>query len=345
MLPTSYKWLAELGRMRIDRKDNPAPHKPLLLLTVMEMVENGLLKEPLLPLSGELSFRFLSLWPIVAARRNQPPEISLPFFHLRTSDIWLPLDLEGKPTEERRRVVAARINSEFFECLHDPRFRERLRVLLIDRYFSDPAERAALAEFAEVQLDQSGQMKDEITRYEVAHRLVREVRFRLSVVPAYDYTCALTGYRLVTAAAGCIVDAAHIHQFANSRNNDPRNGIALSKNAHWAFDEGLWSLTDDYRVILAKDRFSESGPQAFLFSSCEGKRIHLPKLNSQWPDIRHLEWHRRNKFGRSGLGFHGIGFDIAPRAHNPSSPIQSSSPASSPATQSPPTHCTRWFPD
>ena len=148
-------------------------------------------------------------------------------------------------------------------------------------------------------MDQSGQLRDEITRYEVAHRLVREARFRLSVVPAYDYTCALTGYRLVTAAAGCIVDAAHIHQFANSRNNDPRNGIALSKNAHWAFDQGLWSLTDDYRVILAKDRFSESGPQGVLFSSFEGKRIHLPKLKDQWPDVHRLEWHRRNRFVRS----------------------------------------------
>jgi len=30
---------------------------------------------------------------------------------------------------------------------------------------------------------------------------------------------ALTDYRLVTPASGTIVDAAHIHQFASSRNN------------------------------------------------------------------------------------------------------------------------------
>ncbi len=295
MNPTSYKWLAGLGRLRIDRKDNPAPHKPLLLLTVIEMVEQGLLQEPLLQLSGELSFRFLTLWPVVAARRNQPPEIWLPFFHLRTSGIWLPLDSGGRPTEERRRVVAARIDPEFFDCLLDPQFRERLRVLLIDRYFSDPAERAALAEFADVRMDPSGELRDEIARYEVAHRIVREARFRLSVVPAYDYTCALTGYRLVTAAAGSIVDAAHIHPFANSRNNDPRNGIALSKNAHWAFDQGLWSLTDDCRVLLAKDRFREEGPPQLLLAGLEGKRILLPKRKELWPDQRYLDWHRRNK--------------------------------------------------
>jgi putative restriction endonuclease len=72
----------------------------------------------------------------------------------------------------------------------------------------------------------------------------REARFRLNIVAAYNYTCALTRYRLTTIAGGSIVDAAHIHQFSDSRNNDPRNGLALCKNAHWLFDNGLWTLTD-----------------------------------------------------------------------------------------------------
>ncbi len=35
------------------------------------------------------------------------------------------------------------------------------------------------------------------------------------------------------------VGAAHIHRVADSGNNDPRNGSALCKNAHWMFDVGL----------------------------------------------------------------------------------------------------------
>lgn len=298
------KWLARLSGLRVDRKGNTAPHKPLLLLTALEMAELGILREPRLPLSGELSFRFLALWPIVAARRTQAPEIWLPFFHLKTSGIWLPLDANGVPTEERRRAVVAQIAPDFFDCLLDSGFREQLRLILIDRYFTDPAERSALAEFAGVQLNQADRVNDAVVRYESAHRLVREVRFRLTVVPAYDYTCALTGYRLVTAQAGSIVDAAHIHQFANSRNNDPRNGLALSKNAHWAFDQGLWSLTDDYRVILATTRFRETGPDAMLLSAFEGKRIGLPKEKSLWPDPRHLNWHRQNRL--SDLALHSV---------------------------------------
>lgn len=291
------KWLAVLGRLRIDRKGNPAPHKPLLLLTVIEMIEKGVLVEPLLPYSGELSFRFLALWPIVAARRSQPPEIWMPFYHLKTAGVWDPLDAAGNPTDERRRVASARMDPDFFACLQDEDFRQRLRLLLIDRYFTEPAERKALAEFANVRLEEAETLKDEVLRYEAAHRLVREARFRLTVVPAYDYTCALTGYKLVTVGAGSIVDAAHIHQFASSRNNDPRNGIALSKNAHWAFDQGLWSISDDYRVVVAGSRFCEEGPSPFQLSSFAGKRIHLPRQRSIWPDPRHLDWHRRNRFG------------------------------------------------
>jgi predicted restriction endonuclease len=83
----------------------------------------------------------------------------------------------------------------------------------------------------------------------------REARFRLTVIPACNDTCALTGYRLVTVTNGSIVNAAHIHQFADSAHfcrcpASPRfrfplskflpfPHLALSKNAHWLFDIGL----------------------------------------------------------------------------------------------------------
>ena len=47
----------------------------------------------------------------------------------------------------------------------------------------------------------------------------RQARFRLRVMAAYNYTCALSRYRLTTITGKSVVDAAHIHQFADSRNN------------------------------------------------------------------------------------------------------------------------------
>lgn len=293
--PTEQHWLAILGRLRVDRKAGLAPHKPLLLLTVAELVEQGLLREPLLRLTGDLTFRFLALWPVVAARRTQPPDIRLPFFHLRGDGVWEPLNDRREATTDRNQVGYAAIEESFFACLADPGFRRRMRQLLIITYFSDPAERAALFDLTGTDDEGATELCESAARFEEARRIGREVRFRLTVVPAYDYTCALTGYRLVTIGAGSIVDAAHIHQFASSRNNDPRNGIALSKNAHWAFDQGLWSLTDDYRVVIARERFQEAGADPLLLVSYAGRKVTLPKDRTLWPDPKHLAWHRRER--------------------------------------------------
>jgi putative restriction endonuclease len=100
----------------------------------------------------------------------------------------------------------------------------------------------------------------------------------------------------LTIDSGSIVDAAHIHRFSSSRNNDPRNGIALCKNAHWLFDMGLWTLGDDYGVRVASPKFSESGADALLLKSLEGRKIRLPSNPSLWPDPIHLAWHRANRF-------------------------------------------------
>ena len=112
----------------------------------------------------------------------------------------------------------------------------------------------------------------------------------------YSYTCALTGYRVTTISSGGIVDAAHIHQFADSRNNDPQNGIALCKNAHWQFDVGLWSIAEDYRVLVASDAFAESSPNQRPLSEMHGQKLHLPQDKAIWPSQSYLAWHRTRMF-------------------------------------------------
>src|SRR5262249_16268635 len=142
-----------------------------------------------------------------------------------------------------------------------PVWREKARRLLIAKYF-EPQERIALYELVGLPVPSEEQIARDAS-FAVpgeAQEKGREARFRLRVVAAYGYTCALTRYRIVTTAAGSIVDAAHIHQFSDSRNNDPRNGLALCKNAHWLFDIGLWTLADDYTVLVAADKFSEDSP-------------------------------------------------------------------------------------
>ncbi len=288
------RWLKVVSNLRVDRKGSIAPHKPLLLLVLAEIAEQGKLTSKFLPLTGELVFRFLAYWSVVAERRPQRPDIHLPFYHMRSDGCWTPLDLAGQPTLERRRAVAVNLDETFLACLNDPDFRKEMRRLLIAKYFRDFAERAGLYQLVGLPVPPDPIVREDARLYEAARERGREARFRLTVVPAYYYTCALTRYRLVTVDSGSIVEAAHIHQFADSRNNHPRNGIALCKNAHWMFDEGLWSLDDDYRVMVDSKRFDESGPDELLLSLKVNTRIHLPADSNYWPDKTYLTWHRKH---------------------------------------------------
>jgi putative restriction endonuclease len=72
--------------------------------------------------------------------------------------------------------------------------------------------------------------------------------------------------------------------------------MRISKNAHWLFDRGLWSLTDDCRVVIATGKFFEAGLDAFLLARMAGKQVLLPKDKELWPEPIYVSWHRTNRF-------------------------------------------------
>lgn len=288
-------WLHKLETLRIDRASgNPAPHKPLLLLVIIEMAEKGELASREVALSPDLAFRFSVYWSIVAQRRKQPPEVRLPFHHLGSSGIWDPLASDGKPSADRKLTTAVRLDSSFFACLSDESFRDKARRVLIETepYFR-PEERTALYSMLRMK-PPAPEIRERGDLYKASLQVGRDARFRIEVVVvAYRHTCALTGYRMTTLEMESIVDAAHIHGFHDSRNNDPCNGVALSKNAHWQFDRGLWSLNDDYRVLVNGEKFLEDGPPGQRLVDFEGRRIFLPSDPKYWPEHSYLDWHRR----------------------------------------------------
>ncbi len=156
------------------------------------------------------------------------------------------------------------------------------RCVLIRAYF-EPAEQMALASLVNLSIADLNGINTTIRESESSYQSGRDVRFRLDIVAAYQLHCALTGYRVTTIDGASIIDAAHIHQFSESRNNDPKNGIALCKNAHWMFDQGLWSLDDDYRVIVAHSAFDEDTRDQKSLRDFHGLKIALPTSTNLWP--------------------------------------------------------------
>ena len=292
-MPTT--WLTQLTHLRVDRSRGIAPHKPLLILVVLELIESQELLTPTLHLTPALAFRFTEYWSIVAHRRTQRPDVKLPLYHLKSDGLWQPQTQASMLATDPKTTTHVQIDPEFFSQAQSPDFRLASRALLIKTYF-EPAEQLALAALVNIELDQLDHQATQVREStDEPYRTGRVIRFRLDIVAAYNYTCALTGYRVTTLAGDSIIDAAHIHQFADSRNNDPTNGLAVSKNAHWLFDQGLWSLDDNYQVMIAHEAFDESARDGKALREYEGARIMLPKDDRLWPDKKHLAWHRKNR--------------------------------------------------
>lgn len=292
--PEAAKWLERLSTLRVDPASGIAPHKPLLLLVVFDLAEEGKLTGALLRRDGDLAFRFSSYWTIVADRRRTKPDLRLPFYHLKTSGIWQPLDASGNPAPSRDLATLAQLDISFLLCLSDPAFRVLARRTLIAKYF-EPQERAALYSLCEVEAPPEDIIAADATRYLPSEesKKKRDAKFSVRVLPAYDYTCALTRYRMIAVNGTTALDAAHIHQFKQGGECHPTNGIALSKTAHWLFDRGFWSISDDYRVVVAEQKFEEAGESPYLLKRKAGEELLLPVNAHFWPDHRSLLWHRQ----------------------------------------------------
>lgn len=293
--------LDHLLRLRVDRATgDPAPHKPLLLLVFLDLYSEGEITGDVIALTPEISFRFSNYWSVVGARRRQKPDVRLPFHHLKGDGLIAPLTADGHESPAKEATVAVRLSDTLLHVANNDGLRRQARLALIRKYF--PADEQlglcemlslspAEAEGVEGMTGHSGEP--------AAVSRARDARFRQVVVSAYDFTCALTGHRLVTLNAGSLVDAAHIRPVSHQGPCVIANGVALCKNAHWAFDSGLWTFGRDYCVRVSPNSFQEKlVPDAlgFLLRDAAGRMIHLPRRQEYWPDPSHIRWHNR-QFG------------------------------------------------
>ena len=124
-------------------------------------------------------------------------------------------------------------------------------------------------------------------------RIMRDRVFRRIVLRAYDQRCAITGLKLINGGGRAEVAAAHIRPVEASGPDIVNNGIALSGTAHWMFDRGLISLSDDLQILVSRQVNDIDSVRAFINQS---GYAYLPVRNSERPHPHFLEWHRKHCF-------------------------------------------------
>lgn len=102
----------------------------------------------------------------------------------------------------------------------------------------------------------------------------RDEAFRCVVLHEYDFTCAVCEMKF---RLGNLVEAtaAHIVPKRENGTDDPRNGLALCHSHHWAFDAGIFTLSDDHQVLLSP-AVERAEARNFGLLDLSGKPILLP---------------------------------------------------------------------
>lgn len=125
------------------------------------------------------------------------------------------------------------------------------------------------------------------------NRKVRDRAFRTKVINAYDCRCAFTGIRLINGGGRAEVQAAHIRPVNENGPDIVNNGIALSGTAHWMFDRGLISLSDDLDILISRQYNDPTSIESMLMAD---RKMILPLRELDRPHPAFLAWHRDNYF-------------------------------------------------
>jgi len=133
-------------RLRVDRAHGVAPHKPILLLSVIESFEKSRIAGNRIELTESLNRTFLKNWSYVGSPEHHP-DIARPFFHMKSGKFWhmyanpgfeqvLAAKIKLKTLAEVKQAIShAYLDEDLFDFLLDASIRESLLAVLVGSWF------------------------------------------------------------------------------------------------------------------------------------------------------------------------------------------------------------------
>lgn len=129
-----------------------APHKPLLLLTVLDLAAEGQLTRNLIQLTQDLEERFDVYW-ITVMGPDHHTKVDYPYYHLTSEGFWhlvprmgdetFVAQLSGPPPrhELSEKVLGVRLDEALYRLVFKKTSREARRKILLETYFDGNALR------------------------------------------------------------------------------------------------------------------------------------------------------------------------------------------------------------
>lgn len=320
-------YVEKFKNLKRNSATSDSPHKPILLLSVIELYEKGVYSSRFIDFRDELETVFKDIWNYLPTPNNGRPNIVLPLYHMKSEGFWKLYPKKGFESEMNIKIKAKtrfhevvshiEIDEDLFRLILNPLSREVLKMGLLNKYFGGfsllPNDKEKLLDKDSISLYSENNHKKQLEncireldnleksndpKKYTQEKYIRDATFKWRIYRIYQNTCAISGSRIASNVSSVLmIDACHIEEFNIAKDNSTTNGIALCPNLHRAFDRGLISIDDNYRVLIkSKEIFTENECSSYNIRQFEKKEIYLPDCSEFYPSQEKL-WEHRKRFG------------------------------------------------
>jgi putative restriction endonuclease len=312
-------FINKFASLRINKSHGGAPHKPILLLSVLQMFENDIQHSPKIYITAELVAYFKTNWSLLVTTKHDCI-ISYPFYHLKSEKFWnlvpkegtLNIDTLGSAVRSFNNLNAAveyaYLDQDLYLLMANKTYNKILQHCLLDQYFPDTKNNITKSYLGQLSLFDDIEQKilsepPEVYRSEIKTLIgqhneeeifLRGSLFKREIPKIYNNTCCISGMRVDSTLSVSMIDACHIVPFSESYDDTITNGIALCPNLHRAFDRGLIGIDENYQVMVST-LFKEED-SFYSIRVFEGKPIQLPNHQDYYPLKENFLWHRKEVF-------------------------------------------------
>jgi len=144
------------------------------------------------------------------------------------------------------------------------------------------------------------QLEDARSSYMI-NKEARERAFRSIILEEYKYQCVVcqSKFLLKQTNEEAIIEAEaeHIIPVQDHGPDDPRNGLSFCRRHHWAFNMGLFTITDS-KTVKVSPAVLRAERRRFDLEEYDGESLVGPASETCRPAEEALHWHQQKKFRR-----------------------------------------------
>jgi len=157
---------------------------------------------------------------------------------------------------------------------------------LLAKFENTTVER--LNKIPEIDLPREGKSREQVVKVRVNQSF-----FRSSILASYNNTCCITGIQQLE-----FLTAGHIRPWSLDEKNrlNPRNGIAINSLHDKAFENGLLTITPDFKIRISSLLYKQKKCKSLeeYFFRYNNQKMVLP--SRFLPDIEFLKYHNEERF-------------------------------------------------